>query len=281
MKFANYTQFYRDREKHGIEYAAKHTVDLGLDSVEYFTCAPSKLLQSAKEERAVLNRYGLDVVCYSVSVQLFTDDPKQAVDNMLREVEAAAILGAPCFHHTLYPNYIIDAKPQDYEEVFERVVDSAEQIARACNQYGITCLYEPQGLYFNGVEGLDRLVTELERRGCNVGVCGDFGNSLFVDVDPCKIFDHFAKKIRHVHAKDYLVTEVPTPEKKAYFSRAGKPIYDVALGQGNVDFAHGFSVLHQAGYDGTVSLEFDGSDEELRRSVHFLKNVIQNTKISS
>ena len=122
MKFANYTQFYRDREQHGIEYAAEHTVKLGFDGVEYFVCSPSPLYASAKEEKAVLDRYGLDVVCYSVSVQLFANDQKVVEEQMLREIEAAAILGAPRFHHTLCPSYFIDAVPNSYEEVFEKIV---------------------------------------------------------------------------------------------------------------------------------------------------------------
>lgn len=274
MKFANYTQFYRDREKHGIEYAAKHTLKLGFDSVEYFVCAPSTALQTAKEERAVLDRYGLDVACYSVSVQLFCNDPKQIEAQMLREVEAAAILGAPYLHHTLCPNYIIDAKPQGYEEVFERIISSAEQIARACNQCGITCLYEPQGAYFNGVVGLDKIVTELKRRGCKVGVCGDFGNSFFADVDPCDVFDHFADQIRHVHIKDLLVTDQPISERNVYFSATGKPIYDVPVGNGSVDFAHGFRSLQQANYQGTISFETEGTDEALQKDLQYIKEIV-------
>ena len=279
MKFANYTKFYRDRQAHGIEYAAKHTAKLGFDSVEYFTCAPSTLLQSAKEERAVLDHYGLDVVCYSVSVQLFCNDQKQAEEQMLREVEAAAILGSPCFHHTLYPKYLIDATPKNYDEVFERITNVAERIARACNQNGMICLYEPQGAYFNGVTGLDQIVTEMARRGCNVGVCGDFGNSLFVDVDPCEIFEHFAIRIRHVHVKDYLVADTEDATKKADFSASGKLIYDAELGSGSVDFARGFAALKQANYQGNISFETEGSDEELQRALRFIKNTIQNNNL--
>ena len=274
MKFANYTQFYRDREQHGIEYAAEHAAKLGLDGVEYFVSAPSPIYASAKDEKAVLDRYGLDVVCYSVGVQLFVNDQKTVEEQMLREIEAAAILGASYFHHTLCPSYVIDAVPSSYEEVFKRIVDVAERIARACNQHGITCLYEPQGMYFNGVEGLEKMVCEIQRRGCKVGVCGDFGNSLFVDVDPRRIFDRFCKDICHVHVKDYLVTDQPIPDKTAYRSASGKYIHDTLIGQGVVDFAHGFEALRRAGYDGVISLEAEGSDEELLSALRFLKQLI-------
>ena len=274
MKFANYTQFYRDRKQHGIEYAAKHTKALGFDSVEYFVCTPSDMLASAKEERAVLDRYGLDVLCYSVSAQLFTDDPSQMVENMKREIEAATILGSPYLHHTLCPNYTVDRTPQSYEEVFERVVDSAEQIARACNQHGMTCLYEPQGAYFNGVEGLDRIVTEMEKRDCTVGICGDFGNSLLVDVDPNEVFDHFASRICHVHIKDFLVTDQILPEKITHFSTSGKRVYEVLVGSGSVDFAHGFAALKKAGYKGNISFETEGSDEELIKAIQRIRQLL-------
>ena len=103
MIFTNYTQFYRDRNTLGIEYAASHTKALGFDGVEYYTRASSELWRSAAEDRRVLDGHGLPVSCYSVGVQLFTDDPETAEEQMARHIEAAAALGSPYLHHTLFP----------------------------------------------------------------------------------------------------------------------------------------------------------------------------------
>lgn len=284
MKFATYTSFFKDRSEKGIEFAAARTASLGFDGVEYFGRVPTDLGRDAARERQILSEYGLEVVCYSVRAQLFCEDSRFLVEQMKREIKTATLLGSKYFHHTLFPLYSMRDVQNSYEEVFEGVIDSAEEIARECNRRGITCLYEPQGVYFNGVGGLERLLLELKRRGCEVGICGDFGNSLFVDVNPVEIFKHFGKDIRHVHAKDYRLSDHPETDKRSYESLSGRLIYETTLGTGAVNFEEGFRLLKQYGYDGAVSLEFEGNDEELRASLekikHFCKiNRLQEEKI--
>lgn len=275
MIFTNYNQFYLDRKERGIEYAAAHTRALGFDGVEYLGKACSEFWREAERERRVLDSEGLTVSCYSLSAQLFTDDQKTVEKQIARHIEAAAILGSPYFHHTIFPLYSApESWNNGYREVFEGIVDLAERIAKRCSEYGLTCLYEPQGMYFNGIEGLAKIYRELKERGCSVGICGDFGNSLFLEVDPVRVFEHFARDIRHVHVKDHLITDQIYPDKRSYQSVSGKRIYDVALGEGVVDFAQGFRALKEVGYDGAVSFELDGSDEMLRHSLTLIKNLI-------
>lgn len=275
MNFTNYTQFYRDRDGQGIEYAARHTRELGFDGVEYFTRSFSDLWRTAAEERRVLDEYGLPVSCYSVSVQLFCDDPRTVEEQMARQLEAAATLGSPYVHHTLFPPYSMKGVSASYDEVFAGVIDSAERIAKRCEALGMVCLYEPQGVYFNGIDGLGRIFGELKERGCRVGICGDFGNSFFVDVDPKDIFDRFAAEIRHVHVKDYRLTDVIDPDKRTYESLSGTYLYDTEVGTGAVDFAHGFRALQKVGYDGAVSFEIEGSDEQLKEALALIKRIIK------
>ena len=273
MKFASYTQFFRDREERGIEYAASHAASLGFDAVEYFGRVPSDIGKTAAREREILSAYGLEVACYSVLARLFTENPKETEEKMKREIEAAALLGSPYFHHTVFPNYTMKTVENSFDEVLAGVVEPSEKVAKECNRYHITCLYEPQGVYFNGIYGLDRLLSEMKLRGCEVGICGDFGNSLFVDIDPIEIFRHFSADIRHVHVKDYRLTDIPEPNKRTYESLGGRLIYDAPLGTGVVDFREGFRLLAACGYNGTVSLELDGEDEEILRSLSLVREL--------
>ena len=103
MRYTFYNQFSADRKKYGIEYAAKHAKALGFDSVEYVGSLPTGVAAVAAEERAVLDRYGLSVACYSVGVQLFAPDQAEVERKMFEEIEAAAVLGTKFIHHTLCP----------------------------------------------------------------------------------------------------------------------------------------------------------------------------------
>ena len=274
MKFTNYNPFYEDQTRFGIEYAAERTVALGFDSVEFLMAPYTDHIEDVSAARAILDRYGLRVSCYSVYVQLFTSDQAEVERHMLRHVEDAAALGAKYLHHTLFPIYNQARIENSYDEVFSGIIDLAERVAKACNRLGIVCLYEPQGAYFNGVDGLDRFLQEMRRRGCEVGICGDFGNSLFVDVDPREVISRFAQDIRHVHVKDYLVTNEEIAEQKRRYSAGGHFLYDAALGEGAVDFLHGFKALKQAGYDGAISFEISGSDDVLHHAMNFVRRTM-------
>ncbi|MBE6702201.1 MAG: sugar phosphate isomerase/epimerase [Ruminococcaceae bacterium] len=275
MRLTNYNQFYHDRKQFGIEYAAAHTVSLGFDAVEYLVLSFTEHAIDAQKEKEILDRHGLCVTCYSVYVQLFTPDRADVERQMLRQVETAAALGAKYFHHTLFPPYNRERIANTYDEVYDGIVDMAERIAKACNKHGIVCLYEPQGAYFNGIIGLKTFLSEMKKRNCEVGVCGDFGNSVFVDVDPRDVFKAFAGEIRHVHVKDYLVTDTDIPEKKAHRSIGGRLIYESELGEGSVDFAYGFRELKRAGYDGAISFEIQKSDGEFAKAISYIKDVMK------
>ena len=275
MKFANYTQFYTDRKQLGIEYAASHTATLGFDAVEYFGKVPSGIFQNAANERNVLSQYGLEVACYSVYVQLLTENVSEVKSQMAQEIEAAAILGSKYFHHTIFPHYSL-IPDSSYEKVLFEVVDLVEFIAKECNRKGIVCLYEPQGAYFNGTCGLNGLLSEIKSRGYDVGVCGDMGNSFFVDVDPKHVFKHFANDIRHVHIKDYLVTKEKIAENPPHKSLSDTYIYDAKLGGGSVDIEYCFDILKANSYNAAISFEIEGDDEYLRSALDSVKRMWKN-----
>ena len=275
MKITNYSIFAKDVCEHGLAYAAEHTARLGFDAVEFLATykhAPIfESVDAAREGKRLLDSYGLSVSCYSMLADLTVADPAQCLDRVLYHVECAAVLGAPYFHHTLIPAYKYPTPAFSYAEALETVSEKAERIVAHCAKHGIVCLYEPQGLYMNGVKGLSDLLSEMRKRHENVGICGDTGNSLFVDVPAEEIFSAFARDIRHIHVKDYTVTE-PDGNECRERSLSGKYIRAASLGKGVNDFEKLFSYVK--GYDGDVSMEFVCDDDEMRASIEYVKELL-------
>ena len=276
MEFVNYSQFHTDRRNYGLEHAAKHTRDLGFDTVEWLESSHKNHVESAATAKEILAHYGFErIACYSVYMSLFEAGNAELEEHMKQHAEAAATLGSKYLHHTIFPPYDIRRVKNSYDEVLVKVLDIAEIVAKTCNSYGLTCLYEPQGVYFNGVERLGALFAEMKDRGCDVGICGDFGNSYYADTDPKDIFKAFADKIRHVHVKDYLYTDAEvTGLGSADITPLGKRIYEVETGKGSVDFGYGFRKLCEVGYNGAVSLEVKGTDEELKAALAYTKRIV-------
>lgn len=263
IKKSNYTIFYKDLKKYSLEYAVKHTVDIGFDAVEIFDVArPSQWLgdeDSFLKLKDLLASNNLGLSCYSVAINLLGDDIDDVMKRTRRHIVNAARLGSPYFHHTLVPSLKFSNLELSFDSVFERVIDNAEKIASLCNENGLVCLYEPQGAYFNGVSCLRTLLEEIRNRGYNVGVCGDMGNSLFADCKPSDIFKEFSADIKHIHVKDYRICE--EAQENAYVSLGGKYLVPVSIGEGDADIKGCMAYVKE--YNGYFSIESEESDEKL------------------
>lgn len=277
--FSSYTMFRDAIRTHGLEFAAQQTAALGFDSVEFLDILQSArpilpLLGNPERVSRILKEHQLSVACYTVAAQLRTDDPASIEEQMLRHIDFATAIGAPMVHHTLVPDLSLSLNAPTYDEVLERIFPLAERIAVACEQRGITCLYEPQGMYFNGIGGLGPFLERMQSNGHRVGICGDLGNSVFVDEAPETVLAHFANDIRHVHIKDLLVTDDPTDvkEQKAFRSRGGKWLCEVEPGRGSVHLAQCLTILKQINYQGKISFEFTADDKTVKRILHSVED---------
>jgi len=282
MTFTAYNQFIYDLGKGGLEYAAKHAKDLEFTSVEFLDFCPlngKKALfekYDTEEINRILAEYGLSVACVSVYTDLLTEEREKCDKLLLKQIKFAADIGAKNFHHTLIPGIKDYSGRPKYDEIFDEIVERESVFAYQCAEYGINCIYEPQGLYFNGITGLSRLIEEMKKRSHNIGFCADVGNSVFVECDEVELFEHLAKFTKHVHIKDYIISDSSLVMKSEMRSLGGKYIYDVLPGGGNIDIASCLKCLKDVGYDGDMALEYLGSDEEIRSSMEYIRTLWNN-----
>lgn len=273
MKIASYNTFFSDLKLHGFEYALAHTAALGYDGVEIlYLSGRLASLDDAKRARERFDAYGLDVVCYSVCVNLTPDRSAIAEAELRHHAALASILGSPYLHHTLACALRKSDNAPAYDDIFDHVLQTARRVADACAEQGLTCLYEPQGLYFNGIDGLGRFFTEIKRTHGNVGICGDMGNSLFVGCDPVSVFAHFKDDIRHLHAKNFLITSQNDPDHKCFPLQNGTWLCDVGFEQqGAVDLCGCLSALDKL--PTAISIETDGTDEVIGAHIKYLRSI--------
>ncbi len=285
MELVNYSRFLFDIKEHGFDYAIDHTVELGFKHVELVDgCVSSREnplffeCPWAKDAPSILSERGLDVSCYSVGATVYSGNREYdegIFKNMCRQIDFAARLGAPILHHTLNFGLTLEPGAPTYEELLDGTVSAAVRIADyARESHGITCIYEPQGMYFNGVEGLGAFFDAVSSRCSNVGICGDVGNGYFVDEDEVAVFERFALYIKHVHLKDYTVLSAPVKGKRGFRSRGGAWIYDAPLGTGDVNFPRVFEILRGVGYNGAVSLEVLENGDELLAAARLAQGYI-------
>lgn len=273
--FSSYTTFYFTELKSGFFEACASAKRLGLSYVELLDFIPrgGKALfekYDVEEMKEALAAHDLSLSCYSLGASLYTDDEQALLRDVKRHVRLAHALGSPYFHHTLTLG--INATPDTlpYNEVLARVTPLAERIAGEVNDLGMTCLYEPQGYYFNGISGLERLLYTMRGEGYDVGICADTGNPLFVDCAPKDVFAHFKDDIRHVHIKDYVINGCKTENLTA----SGDYLDDCRLGRGIAGVDACLDILTSSGYSGNASLEVAGDEADVISDIKCAKKML-------
>ena len=99
----------------------------------------------------------------------------------------------------------------------------------------------------------------------NYGFLCDMGNFTVVDEDCATAVSALSDHIVHVHAKDMLVRSGMNfdPGRGYNLSRGGNYWRGTIFGHGNVPTFQILSAIRKSGYDGYVSLEFEGMEPVL------------------
>ena len=280
MTFTSYNQFMSDLYRGGVDFAAAHSKSLGFSGVEFLDfCGTAEPLNKEKYPAgavlSALKANGLEVDCYSVYANLLAYESERTEREFYAIIDYAVSIGAKLFHHTLIPFLKLSDDMPKYEELFPKVMELERKIVKYCADRGLKCIFEPQGYYFNGVDGLSKLILTLREEFPDVGLCADLGNPVFVDCDPKDIIDSLSFCISHVHVKDYIISDVSLDRKGEYRSLGGKYLYEVLPADGILDIGACLKAIKTTGYDGCIALEYVGDDETIKNTMKYLNELLE------
>lgn len=271
INYTMYTGFSGMIKTEGIERSCEKALQLGFSSVECIAGVSQDSqnaipdLRTAGRLKEALNEANLQVACHSVYGDVWRNE--HAEKGLMREAEIACELGSPFLHHTLLTMKREESDAPDYHEGVRRAVDIAARVADYAKTLGITCIYEDQGRYVNGVEGFGGFYHEMKKRCENVGVCADLGNILFVNEKPEVFLETYIQDVLHVHVKDYLWKRAKEcPGMYWMRSQDGSWLRETMVGSGVVDFEACMNILKKNGYQGAIAFE-NGHPEPFEEGV--------------
>jgi sugar phosphate isomerase/epimerase len=134
-------------------------------------------------------------------------------------------------------------------------------VAAYAAQYGITCSVENHGYHFQNCERVRRLVNMVNLP--NYRTTLDVGNFMCADGDPVASVRSNIDIASFIHFKDFFRRTAGNPPLGAGWmrTRAGHYLRATVIGHGSVELVPIVKIIKESGYDGYVSVEFEGMED--------------------
>lgn len=156
------------------------------------------------------------------------------------------------------------------DEIFRITCDNYRQVLSWAEDYQVIVNIEPHGPYTTDGDFMERLYEYFESEYLRFNM--DTGNSFIAGLDPLEYLKRFRKYLTHAHIKD--VSEGLAAAVRG--EETGIAVSEVPVGGGvNADNIRAcMEFLKESDWDGCVSIECYGSDENTKASVEFLKELV-------
>ncbi len=160
------------------------------------------------------------------------------------------------------------------KEVFRVTCDNYAQCLSWAEDYKVIINVEPHGPYTNDLDFMQRLFKHFDSEWlrCNF----DTGNSFIAGHNPLDYLKTLRKYVTHCHIKD--VSPELAAAARGEETGIGSSIVPVGGGVNADNIRNCLAYLHQTKWEGGVSIECHGSDENTAASVKWMKAVVKGLK---
>jgi sugar phosphate isomerase/epimerase len=275
------TRWRRDNNKSLEDTLAWIAEQPGIKAVEFAGLDDQAKADPVGRARALKKRadeLGLAVPSYCVGAELLVpaDKQREVVKQLKQEVDVAAALGVRSMRHDVTRGFGDHTKSLGIPETFDAAVAHVAPAIREVSDYakskGIITSLENHGFYMQAAERVQKLIETVAHPNFRLTI--DMGNFLCVNDDPVRAVERLAKYVVMAHVKDFHVKPKDRSPGTGWFNTPT----DIALrgaicGHGAIDIPAQLRLLVKAGYDGYLSLEFEGMEEPASAVRHGLEYV--------
>ena len=259
--------------------------EMGFDGIEFINLNNPRWgfdgdeLEMAAEIRAHCEKIGLEIIAYTVGANFLEADVSGTVAKLKRCVDVCEALGAKVMRHDVASNpQALRPEPlYNYRRAIAEIAPYIREVSDYAASKGIATCSENHGYFFQAPERVEELILAVDHP--NYGWLCDIGNFLCADVDPVHAVQIAAPYTKHVHLKDFLFKpgNEPCPAGFGITTNGGNYIRGTVVGHGVVPVRNCITALKKAGYDGWMSIEFEGAEDNLpalQNGLAFVKSII-------
>ncbi|MBR2867707.1 MAG: sugar phosphate isomerase/epimerase [Clostridia bacterium] len=259
--------------------------EAGFDGIEFIDLsAPDGMTEAeyATLIREESEKLSLPVIAYTISANLLGDRTlEEEVERVCKKVDIAEILGAKKLRHDAAWSVPENIKSYaGFDEILPVLTDGCSKITSYASEKGIETMIENHGFFCQDSDRVERIITGTANP--NFGALIDIGNFCCADENSASAVGRLAPFAKHVHAKDFHIKDGNglNPGKGFFRSRGGNYLRGSIIGHGDIPVFKCLSILKSSGYDGFVSVEFEGMEncldgisvgfENLRKMIELL-----------
>ena len=233
--------------------------ELGFAAVE-FTEVDMDTAQRLREES---ERLGFPIACYTVGADFLQAESVEAeAQRLYTQVDIAQALGVHLMRHDASRGFPpLRGAHSSFAEALPLLAQGCRMVTEYAADRSVITMVENHGFFCQDSGRVAALVGAVSHP--NFGALVDIGNFLCADEDPAQATGNIAALALHVHAKDFHVKpgSGDDPGKGWFRSRGGNYLRGSIIGHGNVPVRQCLGNLRRAGYNGYVSIEFEGMED--------------------
>lgn len=256
--------------------------EMGFDGVEFTDIDGAGDLEKQKENaraiRAEADRLGIELVSYTIGANLYHDsaEAREAeVERLKGQVDVAAILGVKVMRHDVCYTLGQKGPSRSFDGMLPYIAESARKVTEYAETLGIRTCTENHGYIAQDSDRVERLFNAVAHD--NYGLLVDIGNFICADEDTSLAVSRVAPYAIHAHVKDMMIRNEPVGPCQAQ-TRGGKYFAGVVVGEGDIPIKRNLSILKRAGYNGYLTVEYEGREDcfaGVARGLANLKGILQ------
>ena len=257
--------------------------EAGFDGIEFTDLsAPDGMTEAeyASLIREESEKLSLPVIAYTIGANLLGERSlDEEVERVCKKVDVAEILGAKNLRHDAAWSVPEDIKTYaGFDQILPILTDGCKRITDYAEKKGIKTMIENHGFFCQDSCKVERIITGTASP--NFGALIDIGNFCCADENSAVAVGNLARYVKHVHAKDFHIKSGNglNPGKGFFKSRGGNYLRGSIIGHGDIPVFQCLSILKSNGYDGFVSVEFEGLEnclDGVSIGYNNLKNMIE------
>ncbi len=259
---------YMNEDQLGYLGIIDKAAEMGFEGIEYssgpwmdFPDAGAKIRERAAEK-------GLEVVSLCVGADFIngcSGDTKAEIARVQKCVDLAAAMGAKRMRHDITGGFPASQKIcRSYDDALKIVAPAVYEVAAYAEQKGVGTMTENHGRFSQDALRVEKLINTVAHP--NFGALVDIGNFMCADEDPVLSVGIMAPYAVQVHAKDFHWKSGMDhiPAAGWFRTRGGNWLRGAIIGHGEAKVYQSVQTLKGAGYDGYLTVEFEGMEDPLK-----------------